>query len=136
MHQCLVLGNSGPLLFPLTALLPISCRKYIMVLDSVLSKTPVHKTELLHLLMKLARCNLCIETMMCPGSREAAHFVPAAIVVCVLDLQEAFSCGVNSSLAGCYLFLTSYLFVICYLFVTICYKNSKPFKNIDSLANP
>lgn len=91
--------------------MPISCRKYIVVLDSVLSKTPVHKTEL----MKLERCNLCIETMMCPGSREAAHFVPAAIVVCVLHLQEAFSCGVNSSLAGCYLFLTSYLYVI-YLF--------------------
>lgn len=59
-----------------------------MVLDSVLSKTPVHKTELLHLLLKLERCNLCIETIMCPGSTEAAHFVPVAAVVSVFYTYE------------------------------------------------
>lgn len=96
-----------------------------MVLDSVLSKVPVHKTELLHLLMKLERCNLCIETM-CPGSREAAHFVPGHFVhmVCVLHLREAFSCGVYSFCG------------VLSVFDTSSYKNLKPFKIVVSLHNP
>lgn len=50
--------------------------------------------------------DLCIETVMHPGSGQAAHPGPvAAVILVLLHLGEAFPCGVNLSLAGCYLFL-------------------------------
>lgn len=95
-----------------------------MVLDSVSFKAPAHDTELLYFLLKLERFNSCIETIMHPGSRQAAHFEPVATVISVLHLREAFPCDVNFCFCG-----------ILSIFDASSYKNLKPFKTFNGPDN-
>lgn len=76
-----------------------------MVLDSVLFKAPAHDTELLHFLLKLERFNSCIETIMHPGSIQAAHFGPVANVILDYTYEKPFPVMLTFASVGYYLFL-------------------------------